>query len=44
MSSQARVLDRLDQIYAIAQHRAGYSAEEDAAHVLAAGWLREAGL
>jgi N-carbamoyl-L-amino-acid hydrolase len=39
-----RVLDRLDEIYAIAQHRAGYSPEEDAAHALAAGWLREAGL
>jgi allantoate deiminase len=35
---------RLDEIYAIAQHRAGYSAEEDAAHELAAGWMREAGL
>jgi allantoate deiminase len=39
-----RVLERLDAIYAIAQHRAGYSAEEDAAHELAAGWMREAGL
>ncbi|MGH3003755.1 MAG: Zn-dependent hydrolase [Gaiellaceae bacterium] len=39
-----RVLDRLDEIYAVAQHRAGYSAEEDAAHALAAGWMREAGL
>jgi allantoate deiminase len=39
-----RVLDRLDQIYAIAQHRAGYSPEEDAAHELAAGWMRDAGL
>ena len=39
-----RVLDRLDEIYAIGQHRAGYSAEEDAAHALAAGWLRDAGL
>ena len=39
-----RVRQRLDQIYAIAQHRAGYSAEEDAAHELAAGWLTEAGL
>jgi len=37
-------IERLDAIYAIAQHRAGYSAEEDAAHELAAGWLREAGL
>ncbi|HEX4680224.1 MAG TPA: M20/M25/M40 family metallo-hydrolase [Gaiellaceae bacterium] len=39
-----RVLDRLDEIYAIAQHRAGYSPEEDAAHELAAGWMREVGL
>jgi acetylornithine deacetylase/succinyl-diaminopimelate desuccinylase-like protein len=38
------VMERLDAIYAIAQHRAGYSAEEDAAHELAAGWMREAGL
>ena len=39
-----RARQRLDDIYAIAQHRAGYSAEEDAAHELAAGWLEEAGL
>jgi len=39
-----RVLERLDEIYAIAQHRAGYSAAEDAAHALATGWLRDAGL
>jgi acetylornithine deacetylase/succinyl-diaminopimelate desuccinylase-like protein len=38
------VTERLDAIYAIAQHRAGYSAEEDAAHELAAGWMSEAGL
>ncbi len=38
------VSERLDEIYAIAQHRAGYSAEEDAAHDLVAGWMREAGL
>jgi acetylornithine deacetylase/succinyl-diaminopimelate desuccinylase-like protein len=38
------ILERLDAIYAIAQHRAGYSPEEDAAHDLAAGWMREAGL
>jgi acetylornithine deacetylase/succinyl-diaminopimelate desuccinylase-like protein len=37
-------MERLDAIYAIAQHRAAYSPEEDAAHELAAGWLREAGL
>jgi|tagenome__1003787_1003787.scaffolds.fasta_scaffold20969873_2 acetylornithine deacetylase/succinyl-diaminopimelate desuccinylase-like protein len=39
-----RIVARLDELYSIAQHRAGYSAEEDAAHDLAAGWLREAGL
>jgi allantoate deiminase len=38
------ILDRLDAIYAIAQHRAAYSPEEDAAHDLAAGWMRDAGL
>jgi allantoate deiminase len=38
------ILERLEAIYAIAQHRAGYSPEEDAAHELAAGWMREAGL
>jgi allantoate deiminase len=38
------VLERLDEIYAIGQHRAAYSPEEDAAHELAAGWMREAGL
>ena len=38
------VLERLDEIYAIGQHRAGYSPEEDAAHELAAGWMREIGL
>jgi allantoate deiminase len=40
----SRVLQRLDEIYAIAQHRGGYSPEEDAAHELAAGWMRDAGL
>jgi allantoate deiminase len=39
-----RILERLDEIYAIAQHRAAYSPEEDAAHELAAAWMREAGL
>jgi acetylornithine deacetylase/succinyl-diaminopimelate desuccinylase-like protein len=39
-----RVLDRIEAIYEIAQHRAAYSPEEDAAHELAAGWMREAGL
>jgi allantoate deiminase len=38
------ILDRLEQIYAIAQHRPGYSAEEDAAHELAARWMVESGL
>jgi allantoate deiminase len=38
------VMERLDAIYAIAQHRAAYSPEEDAAHELAGGWMREAGL
>jgi acetylornithine deacetylase/succinyl-diaminopimelate desuccinylase-like protein len=41
---QLSVLARLDEIYAIAQHRAAYSPEEDAAHELVAGWMREAGL
>ena len=40
----SRVLDRLDEIYAIAQHRAAYSPEEDAAHELAGGWMHAAGL
>ena len=39
-----RILERLEEIYAIAQHRAGYSPEEDAAHELASGWMHEAGL
>ncbi len=38
------VSQRLDEIYAIARHRAGYSPEEDAAHELAARWMAEAGL
>jgi acetylornithine deacetylase/succinyl-diaminopimelate desuccinylase-like protein len=38
-----RILDRLDELYAIGD-RIGYSPEEDAAHELAAGWFREAGL
>ena len=40
----SRILERLDELYAIGQHRAGYSPEEDAAHELAERWLREAGL
>jgi acetylornithine deacetylase/succinyl-diaminopimelate desuccinylase-like protein len=43
-----RVLDRLEQLYAIGggvgANRPGYSAAEDEAHRLAAGWMREAGL
>ena len=38
-----RILDRLDELAALGD-RIGYSAEEDAAHELAAGWFREAGL
>jgi allantoate deiminase len=38
------MIERLEQIYAIGQHRAAYSPEEDAAHELAAGWMRQAGL
>lgn len=38
-----RILERIEQVYAIGD-RVGYSAEEDAAHELAAGWMREAGL
>jgi len=40
----SRILERLDELYAIGQHRAGYSPEEDAAHELAERWLREVGL
>ena len=40
----SRILDRLDQIYAIGSTRTGGSAAEDAAHVLVARWLAEAGL
>ena len=39
-----RVLERLDELYAIGAHRAGYSPEEDAAHELAARWMENAGL
>ena len=37
-------MQRLDEVYAIARHRPGYSPEEDAAHELAARWMVEAGL
>jgi allantoate deiminase len=43
-----RVLERLDQLYAIGggrgANRLGGSREEDEAHELVAGWMREAGL
>jgi acetylornithine deacetylase/succinyl-diaminopimelate desuccinylase-like protein len=43
-----RVLERLDQLYALGggpgANRLGGSAEEDEAHELVAGWMREAGL
>jgi len=39
-----RIFERLDALYAIGATRVGYSAEEDAAHALAARWLEEAGL
>ena len=38
-----RVPERLEELYAIGD-RIGYSAEEDRAHVLARGWMEEAGL
>jgi acetylornithine deacetylase/succinyl-diaminopimelate desuccinylase-like protein len=39
------VLDRLDELYTIGGgSRLAYTPEEDAAHELAAGWMREAGL
>jgi acetylornithine deacetylase/succinyl-diaminopimelate desuccinylase-like protein len=39
------VAERLDELYAIGGGtRRGYSPEEDAAHALAAGWMREAAL
>jgi acetylornithine deacetylase/succinyl-diaminopimelate desuccinylase-like protein len=39
-----RILERLDELYAIGATRIGYSPEEDAAHELLVRWLREAGL
>jgi acetylornithine deacetylase/succinyl-diaminopimelate desuccinylase-like protein len=40
-----KVFERLDELYAIGGGtRRGYSPEEDAAHELAAGWMREAAL
>jgi acetylornithine deacetylase/succinyl-diaminopimelate desuccinylase-like protein len=40
----SRVTERLDEFYAIGATRIGGSAEEDAAHGLAARWLEQAGL
>jgi acetylornithine deacetylase/succinyl-diaminopimelate desuccinylase-like protein len=40
----SRAGDRLDEVYALGATRTGGSAEEDAAHALAAGWFAEAGL
>ena len=39
-----RVLERLEELYAIGDSRLGYSPAEDAAHELARGWLEDAGL
>jgi len=45
MTNAKRIEKRLSELYAIgAGTRRGYSPEEDAAHELAAGWMREAGL
>jgi len=48
MIGQMRVLERLDELYAIGggpgANRIGGSPEEDRAHELAAGWMRHAGL
>jgi acetylornithine deacetylase/succinyl-diaminopimelate desuccinylase-like protein len=45
MTSAEQIEKRLSELYAIgAGTRRGYSPEEDAAHELAAGWMREAGL
>src|SRR5579884_3048942 len=40
----ASVEERLEELYALGATRIGYSPEEDAAHALAAAWMREAGL
>jgi acetylornithine deacetylase/succinyl-diaminopimelate desuccinylase-like protein len=42
--SAMRVLDRLDELYAVGNSRIGGSEGEQRAHDLAAGWMREAGL
>jgi acetylornithine deacetylase/succinyl-diaminopimelate desuccinylase-like protein len=40
----SRVLERLEELYAIGSTRIGGSSEEDAAHALAARWMADAGL
>ncbi|HEY7538236.1 MAG TPA: M20/M25/M40 family metallo-hydrolase [Gaiellaceae bacterium] len=40
----SRILERLDELYAIGSSRIGDTREEDAAHELVASWLEEAGL
>jgi acetylornithine deacetylase/succinyl-diaminopimelate desuccinylase-like protein len=42
--SAMRVLDRLDELYAVGNSRIGGSEGEQRAHDLAAGWMRAAGL
>ena len=48
MSGSSLLDERLELLYAIGggrgANRVGDSAEEDEAHELAAGWMREAGL
>jgi len=44
MPGVSRILERLDELYAIGASRPGGSPEEDAAHALAARWMEEAGL
>ncbi len=44
MTDARRILERLDRIYALGATRIGGSPQEDAAHLLAAQWLAEAGL
>ena len=44
MAAVSRVIERLDELYAIGATRIGRSPEEDAAHALAARWMEEAGL
>src|SRR5689334_16971393 len=39
-----RLLERLEELYAVGATRIGYSPEEDAAHDLVARWLAQAGL